>query len=74
MCWLSWPVAAEGTTHSEGPFSSFQKGLLFGTILLLDMIHDLSAIGNKLSLERDWVPVLVGVITPDITYGLTQVK
>jgi iron-regulated transporter 1 len=38
------------------------------------MVHDLGAIGNRLSLERDWVPVLVGPITPDITYGLTEVN
>jgi iron-regulated transporter 1 len=38
------------------------------------MVHDLGAIGNRLSLERDWVPVLVGPITADLTYGLTQVN
>jgi iron-regulated transporter 1 len=74
MCWLSWPVPAEGTAPAESPFSSFQKGLLFGIILLLDMIHDLGAIGNRLSLERDWVPVLVGHITPTMKYGLTDVN
>lgn len=74
ICWLSFPVPAEGATHTESPFSNFQKGILFGIILLLDMIHDLSAIGNRLSLERDWVPVLVGPITPGIKYGLTDVN
>jgi iron-regulated transporter 1 len=68
------PVPGEGTTHSESPFSNFQKGIVFGIILLLDIIHDLGAIGNRLSLERDWVPVLVGQITPDINYGLTEVN
>lgn len=74
ICWLSWPVPADGNAHSESPFSSFEKGILFGIILLLDIIHDLGAIGNRLSLERDWVPVLVGHITPDINYGLTEVN
>lgn len=74
ICWLSFPVPAEGTTDAGSPFSSFHKGILFGIILLLDMIHDLGAIGNRLSLERDWVPVLVGHITPDIKYGLTEVN
>jgi len=74
ICWLSMPVPGEGTTHSESPFSNFQKGIVFGIILLLDIIHDLGAIGNRLSLERDWVPVLVGQITPDINYGLTEVN
>jgi iron-regulated transporter 1 len=58
----------------HGPFSNFQKGTLYGLILLLDVVHDLSNIANKLSVERDWVPVLVGPITPEITYGLTQVN
>ena len=74
ICWLSWPVPAEGTTQPESPFSNFHKGILFGIILLLDVAHDLGAIGNRLSLERDWVPVLVGHITPDIKYGLTEVN
>ena len=74
ICWLSFPVPAEGTTDAGSPFSSFHKGILFGIILLLDMIHDLGAIGNRLTLERDWVPVLVGHITPDIKYGLTEVN
>jgi solute carrier family 40 (iron-regulated transporter), member 1 len=68
------PVPGEESTHSESSFSSFQKGIVFGIILLLDIIHDLGAIGNRLSLERDWVPVLVGHITPDINYGLTEVN
>ncbi|KUJ06489.1 uncharacterized protein LY89DRAFT_692462 [Mollisia scopiformis] len=62
------------TGQSSSPFSSLSTGCLYGLILLLDVIHDLSAIGNRLSLERDWVPVLVGPITPETTYGLTQVN
>jgi iron-regulated transporter 1 len=78
VAWLFWPVIAGwgngGAGENQGPFSSFQKGILYGVILLLDVVHDLSNIANKLSLERDWVPVLVGPITPEITYGLTQVN
>lgn len=63
-CWLYWPVIAghggEASGQAEGPFSSLTKGFLYGFILLLDIIHDLSAIANHLSMERDWVPVLVG--------------
>lgn len=66
LCWLLWPLIAgyggddADTTALQTPFSSLSKGFLFGFILLLDVIHDLSAIGNRLSVERDWVPVLVG--------------
>jgi len=74
ICWLSFPVPADGTSQPESPFSNFHKGILFGVILLLDIVHDLGAIGNRLSLERDWVPVLVGHINPDIKYGLTEVN
>jgi iron-regulated transporter 1 len=78
VCWFYWPVMAgqadEAGTSTTGPFSDFSKGSLYGFILLLDIIHDLSAIANRLSVERDWVPTLVGPITPDITYDLTQVN
>lgn len=78
ICWLYWPVIAgwadETTPDENGPFSNFTKGLLYGLILLLDVVHDLSSIANKLSVERDWVPILVGPITPDIAYDLTQVN
>jgi iron-regulated transporter 1 len=74
ICWLSWPVAADGASDSESSYFTFNKGILFGIILLLDVIHDLGAIGNRLSLERDWVPVLVGQVTPDTNYSLTEVN
>jgi iron-regulated transporter 1 len=77
VAWLFWPVIAgydQGMGDEHGPFSNFQKGTLYGLILLLDVVHDLSNIANKLSVERDWVPVLVGPITPEVTYGLTQVN
>ncbi|CZR58376.1 uncharacterized protein PAC_08268 [Phialocephala subalpina] len=76
-CWLYWPIIAgygEVTSETSGPFSSLSKGIVYGLILFLDVVHDLSAIANRLSLERDWVPVLVGPITPEISYGLTQVN
>lgn len=75
-CWFYWPVVAgeEIAVESSTPFSTLSKGIMYGLILLLDVIHDLGAIGNRLSLERDWVPVLVGPITPETTYGLTQVN
>lgn len=77
LCWLIWPLMAgyqtDDSTH-QTPFSKLSKGFLFGFILLLDVIHDLSAIGNRLSVERDWVPVLVGSATRDTTYGLTQIN
>ena len=78
VCWLFWPVIAgysdEDPTHDQMPFPSLSKGFLFGMTVLLDVVHDLSAIANRLSVERDWVPVLVGPFTPDTTYSLTQVN
>ena len=77
LTWLSWPIVVgyqDQTSEAQTPFSSFPRGFLFGLTVLLDIIHDLSAIANRLSIERDWVPVLVGPITPDFTYGLTQVN
>ena len=78
ICWLFWPLVtgygAGDPPHTQTPLSNLSKGFLFGAIVLLDVIHDLSAIANRLSVERDWVPVLVGPITIDITYGLTQVN
>ena len=77
LCWLIWPLMAgyeADDSTNKTPFSSLSKGFLFGFILLIDVIHDLSAIGNRLSVERDWVPVLVGPIMSDTTYGLTQIN
>ena len=63
LCWLLWPLMAEykveGGTSPQTPFSSPSKGLLFLFILLMDVFHDLGAVGNSLALQRDWVPVLV---------------
>ena len=64
LCWLLWPVMVgnrvDGDTPSRTPFSSLPEGFLFGCFLLMDVVHDLGATANMLSLQRDWVPVLVG--------------
>lgn len=65
LCWLAWPLIAgyEGDDDDSGsqtPFSSLSTGSLFGLILVMDVVHDLGATGNLLSLQRDWVPALVG--------------
>jgi iron-regulated transporter 1 len=77
IVWLYMPsegVKPQEGGQPQGPFSSFSLGLLYATTLLLDTIHDLNGIANRLSIERDWVPVLVGPITADMTFGLTQVN
>ncbi|TVY81125.1 Solute carrier family 40 member [Lachnellula suecica] len=74
LCWLLWPSASEDPNATLGPFSDLSKGLLFGGILFLDIVHDLSTIGYRLCLERDWVPVLVGPIHTEMDHGLTQVN
>ncbi|KAF4628702.1 hypothetical protein G7Y89_g9454 [Cudoniella acicularis] len=74
LCWLSWPFNSSTSIVPETPFSDLSKGFLFGLILFLDIIHDLSAIGNRLSVERDWVPVLVGPVTAEMQYSLTDVN
>lgn len=75
LCWLAWPASHDAGDQAPGtPFSDLRKGLLFGSILFLDVVHDLSAIGYRLCLERDWVPVLVGPIVLEMHHGLTQVN
>jgi iron-regulated transporter 1 len=77
IVWLYLPsegIKSEESGLPKGPFSSFTLGLLYGATLLLDIVHDLNGIANRLSVERDWVPVLVGPITADMKYGLTQVN
>jgi iron-regulated transporter 1 len=79
LCWLYWPVITGNTDESTGsqaagPFSNFSRGFMYGLILFLDVVHDLSAIANRLSVERDWIPTLVGPITPDLSYDLTQIN
>ena len=79
LAWLLWPIVPSdryGDEKSEAHVTAWNvpKALLFGLIVLLDIAHDMSVIANRVSLERDWVPVLVGPITPDVTYGLTQVN
>ncbi|PMD47087.1 hypothetical protein L207DRAFT_575890 [Hyaloscypha variabilis F] len=76
-CWLFWPLIAGETddSSSKGPFSSPPKGFLFGFLVLLDVVQDLSVMGNRLSVERDWVSALVGPITDtESSYTLTQVN
>jgi iron-regulated transporter 1 len=65
LCWLIWPSLAgydgeERDISPQTPFSSLSSGVLFGIILMCDVIHELGATGNQLSLQRDWIPVLVG--------------
>ena len=79
LVWLLWPIVpsdgfADDKSEAHVTAWNLSKMVLFGLIVLLDIIHDLSAIANRVSLERDWVPVLVGPITPEVTYGLTQVN
>jgi iron-regulated transporter 1 len=77
LCWLFWPLLAghEEEDASQSPFSSPSKGFLFGFLVLLDVIQDLSVIGNRLSMERDWVSVLVEPISDtEVSYGLTEVN
>ncbi|KIN01571.1 hypothetical protein OIDMADRAFT_121292 [Oidiodendron maius Zn] len=79
LAWLLWPIVPSdgyGDEKSETHVTAWNvpKAFLFSLIVLLDIIHDMSAIANRVSLERDWIPVLAGPITPDVTYGLTQVN
>ena len=76
IAWLLWPVLLTGYGEEtpDAQAWNLSKALLFGFIISMDIIHDLSAIANRVSLERDWLPVLVGPITPEVTYGLTQVN
>lgn len=65
LCWFLWPLIAgyegnDGDAGSQTPFSNLSEGFLFGFILLMDIVHELGATGNMLSLQRDWVPALVG--------------
>jgi solute carrier family 40 (iron-regulated transporter), member 1 len=75
--WLLWPLIAGKTddSTSKDPFSSPGKGFLFSFLVLLDVVQDLSVMGNRLSIERDWVSALVGPITDtESSYSLTQVN
>ncbi|TVY38510.1 Solute carrier family 40 member, partial [Lachnellula occidentalis] len=75
LCWLSWPTDHNDGSQAEGnPFSELTNGIIFGGIVFLDIVHDLSAIGYRLCLEREWVPVLVGPIAAEMDYSLTQVN
>jgi hypothetical protein len=47
---------------------------LFAGILLSDVVQELSAIGNRLSLERDWVPALIDHDESGLRYSLTQMN
>lgn len=79
LAWLLWPIVPSdgyADEESEPHVTAWtaSKVLLFGLIVTLDVVHDISSICNRVSLERDWVPVLVGPITPQVTDGLTQVN
>lgn len=75
LSWLLWH-AVYGTKSEDNPVpkTTSTQVVLFGFILILDMVQDLSAIGNRLSLERDWVPALVEPVPSQTKYGLTQVN
>ncbi|KAK2624980.1 hypothetical protein QTJ16_005349 [Diplocarpon rosae] len=66
LAWMLWPALDE---HD----SAFTRNILFAAILVLDVIQNLSATGNSLSLSRDWIPSLVGV-DPSSEQTLTQVN
>jgi iron-regulated transporter 1 len=56
----------------ERPTSQLLKGAMFGLILLLGILENLSASGNMLSMERDWV---VTAAAPDgQPYDLTHLN
>lgn len=77
LCWLLWPILVGFEEDNSDPDQrplTVEKALFFGIILLLDVLQELGAIANRLSVERDWVPVLVGPVTPHTKYGLTQVN
>ena len=75
ICWTFWPVVAGNPSQTtDGPFANLPTGALYGALLLLDVVHDLSAIGNRLCLERNLVPTLIGSVTLDMKYDLTQVN
>lgn len=44
-----------GPSLGEMPSKSILKGVMFGLILLLGILENLSASGNMLSMERDWI-------------------
>ena len=76
LCWLLWPLIAGRGDGDDATLThlTISKALLFGIILLLDIVQELGSIANRFVVERDWVPVLVGPITPDMKYSLTQVN
>jgi len=74
LCWLFWPFLTINEQEDPSPFSNLNKGFLFGLILFLDAIQEISHNAARLSLEQDWIPVLVGPITTDMKYSLTQVN
>lgn len=59
-------------TGSFGPSSSLWKGVIFALIITLGILEGLSANGNMLSMERDWV---VTAASPERQpYDLTQLN
>ncbi|KAG0646506.1 Solute carrier family 40 member 1 [Hyphodiscus hymeniophilus] len=78
LCWLLWPMVVgpgkDDDPGSQPPFSSFAKGSMFVVILLMDVIYDLGATCNLLSIQKEWIPVLVGPAILDTSYGLTQIN
>jgi iron-regulated transporter 1 len=72
ICWLYWPVVAgyadEANPNSTGPFSNLTKGFLYGFILLLDIIHDLSRLANRLSVEVRFMSVISNIFQKSESY------
>jgi solute carrier family 40 (iron-regulated transporter), member 1 len=61
-----------GPVLGEIPTGSILKGAMFGLILLLGILENLSASGNMLSMERDWI---VTAASPDGQhYDLTHLN
>lgn len=75
LSWLLWHAVYDfRSEESTGSTTTSPQICLFGFILILDIVQDLSAIGNRLSLELDWVPVLVGRTSSQTKYSLTQIN
>ncbi|KAK6584189.1 hypothetical protein PZA11_003919 [Diplocarpon coronariae] len=54
LAWMFWPALVDDGSAST-------RNVLFGAIIVLDVIQNLSATANSLSLGRDWIPSLVGI-------------
>ncbi|CAL3967679.1 unnamed protein product [Diplocarpon coronariae] len=55
LAWMFWPALVDDGSAST-------RNVLFGAIIVLDVIQNLSATANSLSLGRDWIPSLVNAV------------